>query len=131
MKKKKLALLTGVLALATSASVYAGTSYTSYSTTVGDTNGSGYTGYDQTKSTSGANGYIKSTSVGGDYVVDVRMLDAQGNGGDWDRNIDDGTNSALDGHVNHIKDDKMRLQFSNDWNTPVDVQVTGSWKSDN
>ena len=129
--KKSLAILTGVLAIATSVSVSAGTTYTGYNTTVGDQNGSGYTGYDQEKTTRGANGNIKSGSVGGIYVVDVRMQDQQGNNGAWTRNVTDGTNASLGGHTNHIKGDLMRAEFSNDIGTPVDVQVTGSWRSDN
>ncbi|MBD7965096.1 hypothetical protein [Fictibacillus norfolkensis] len=127
--KKKLAAIVGVMSIAAAVSVSAGTTYSSYSTTVGAFNGDGYTSYSQTKTTSGANGYVKSSTVGGNYVVDVRMQDAQGNSGDWARNLGDGDGLVLDGHINHIKGDAMRLHFSNDFDTSVNVQVSGSWKS--
>ncbi|WP_243388160.1 hypothetical protein [Bacillus kexueae] len=130
MKKKLITLAVGAAVMASSFNVYASTSWKSYSTTVGKYNGSGYTGYDHVKSSSGANGQVKSSSVGGDYVVDVRMQDAQGNSGDWARNLGDNETLTLDGHKNHIKGDSMRLHFSNDWNTPVNVQVSGTWRSD-
>lgn len=56
MKMNMLAVFGGV--------VQAGTSYSSYSTTVGPFNGSGYTGY-QVKSISGASGDLYSGTVGG------------------------------------------------------------------
>jgi hypothetical protein len=127
--KKKIAAIAGVMTIAAAVSVSAGTTYSNYSTTVGAFNGSGYTGYSQTKTSSGANGYIKSSTVGGNYVVDVRMQDAQGNSGDWLRNLGDNDDRAIDGHINHIKGDDMRLHFSNDFDTSVNVQVSGQWKS--
>lgn len=108
--------------------VYAGTSYKTYSTTVGRFNGNGYTAY-QTKSISGANGGLSSHNVGADYVVDVRMQEDDGTAGSWTRNVDDNSYYDLDGNVNHKQGDYIRLHFSNDWNTPVAVQVDGSWKS--
>ncbi len=106
---------------------FAGTSYSGYNTTVGKFNGSGYSGY-QTKSISGANGYILSTSVGGSYVVDVRMNSSSGSGS-WLRNVTDGTQAELPGSSYQTSGTSVRAQFSNDINTPVDVQVVGSWKS--
>ncbi len=108
--------------------VYAGTSYVEYSTTVGRFNGAGYTSY-QTKSISGANGMLYSRSVGGDYVVDARMQKDDGVAGLWTRDVDDNSNYYLDGHVSHYNGSSVRVQFSNDWNTTVNVQVEGSWKS--
>lgn len=105
----------------------AGTSYSKYNTTVGRFNGNGYTDY-QTKATSGANGYIKSTKVGGDYVVDVRMNSSSGNGS-WVRDLDDNDNRSLSGSAKMKKGCSVRAHFSNDWNTPVAVQVIGQWKS--
>lgn len=106
---------------------YAGTSYSKYNTTVGKFNGSGYSGY-QTKSISGANGYISSSTVGGSYVVDARMNSSSGNGS-WLRNVNDGTKAELPGNSNQKKGSSVRVKFSNDITTPVNVQVVGSWKS--
>ncbi len=126
--KKAILFVAMLLVIGLGTKVYAGTSYVNYNTTVGKFNGSGY-GADQTKVTSGANGYIKSTSVGGDYEVDVRELDDDGNAGEWTRNIKDGSEKSVSGHRYTTKGDRVRLEFSNDWNTPVDVQVTGKYKS--
>lgn len=131
MKKGKVALMTGVIALATSASAFAGTSLEGYETTVGKFNGNGYTGYDHVKSVDGANGSLNSHYVGGSYKVDARMQDGAGNDGDWSRNLSDDTSHTLDGHKYHLEGDSMRVQFSNDFNTSVDVQVNGNWSSDN
>lgn len=106
---------------------WAGTSYSTYSTTVGRFNGSGYTAY-QTKSIAGANGYIKSTKVGGDYVVDVRMVSPSGNGS-WLRDVDDTTSAYVPGKSSQLDGCQVRLEFSNDITTPVNTQVEGSWKS--
>jgi hypothetical protein len=131
MKKKRItALLFGVIAIASSINVAAGTNYVGYDETVGPYDGYAYTPYDHVKSTSGANGYIRSWTVGGTYNVDVRMVDDDGTGGDWRRDLNDGTIGSLDGNQNHLKGESMRLQFSNDWNTPVHVRVTGDWRSD-
>ena len=43
--KKIVGTVLGICAIATSISVFAGTSFVSYDTTVGRFNGSGYTGY--------------------------------------------------------------------------------------
>lgn len=118
--------VTGLAALMIGTCAFAGTSYESYNTTVGKFNGSGYSDY-QTKTTSGANGYIKSKKVGGDYVVDVRM-NGLGNGS-WVRNLTDGTNKSLPGHYKQTKGSDVRVKFSNDITTPVNVQVSGTWKS--
>lgn len=131
MKKSSLlALVVSVILIASSISVIADNTYVGYSTTVGSFNGSGYTGYDHVKSTTGAAGKVDSYTVGGDYVVDVRMLDSDGNPGNWLRDLNDGEERDIDGDSLHAVDDSMRLQFSNDINTPVNVQVEGQWKSD-
>lgn len=133
-KAKKFALKALVVpaCLATlSFTAMAGNSYTKYDTTVGKFNGNGYSGT-QTKETSGANGYIISDSVGGGYSVDVRMQKSNGSAsGEWYRNLKSGTNTGyeIDGHVDQKSGDSVRLQFSNDLTTHVDVQVTGWWLS--
>jgi len=106
---------------------HAGNNFSGYNTTVGKMNGNGYSGY-QTKSTGGANGYIISTSVGGNYVVDARMNCNKGNA-PWKRNITDGTSGSLPGYYKQTAGESIRIQFSNDITTPVDVQVVGKWKS--
>ena len=73
-----LALSAAALALG-GVSAYAGTTYTSYNTTVGMLNGNGYTGY-QTKTTSSAAGNLRSGTVGGSHVVDARMQASSGTG---------------------------------------------------
>lgn len=103
---------------------FAGTSYANYNTTVAPYNGSGYTGY-QTKAITGAAGYLDSESVGGSYKVDARMEGASD--GDWARDITDGSFRYL--YNQSSAGASVRVQFSNDWNTPVHVQVTGRWKS--
>lgn len=108
--------------------VYAGTTYESYSTTVGRVNGSGYTDY-QSKTTNGANGDLSSTYVGGDYTVDARMQEDDGTAGAWTRDVDDNERRDLDGHVDHKAWDSVRVQFSNDFFTFVNVQVKGKWRS--
>ncbi len=131
MKKKSVAaFILGIGLIASTANVMAGTNYVYNTETVGSFNGYAYTPYDHTKTTSGANGYLRSWTVGVGYEVDVRMVDAQGTAGDWRRNVRSGTIGSLDGHQNHLKGDKMRLQFSNNINTPVHVEVTGEWRSD-
>lgn len=125
-------VLTGVIAIAGSISAYAGTTpYSAYDLTVPRLNQSAYTGYTQTKTVRGATGNIDSWTVGGNYTVDVRMLDAQGNAGAWARNVGDNTNKVLGGHNNHLKGDSMRAQFSSDLSTTVNVSIDGAWRSDN
>ncbi|MCI9188157.1 MAG: hypothetical protein HFH84_00740 [Lachnospiraceae bacterium] len=131
-KKAALRALVVPACLATlSLTAMAGNTYTSYDTTVGRFNGNGYSGT-QTKETSGANGRIKSTSVGGGYSVDVRMQKSNGSAsGGWYRNLKSSTDTdySVDGHVDQKHGDSVRLQFSNDLTTSVDVQVTGTWIS--
>lgn len=114
-----------------SLSAFAGTSFTSYNTVVGKVNGNGYSA-NQTKSTSGANGRIISTSVGGNYLVDVRMQKSDGTAsGDWYNNLTDNMDTGynVDGDVGQTAGSNVRLHFSNKLTTPVDVQVIGSWCS--
>lgn len=114
-----------LLALSGLSAVYAGTSYSSYNTTVGKFNGNGYTGY-QTKSTSSKSGTLVSGFVGGNYKVDARMNAVSGTGA-WVRDVSDNETRNLPNGVGAGR--KARVQFSNDLFTRVDVQVTGKWKS--
>lgn len=129
IKKRLLnGILTTVAVTAICASmVYAGTTYQGYNTTVDDWGGDGYTGF-QTKATSGANGMLISKYVGGNYQVDARMIDNDDEGA-WEYNIDDWDVRSLDGHKDHTSGDRVRVHFSNDLLTPVDVQVEGNWLS--
>lgn len=119
--------VTGVAIALIGSSAIAGSSYEEYDVRVGRFNGSGLSP-EQTKSTAGADGYIKSSEVGGSYVVDVRMKSEDGNGG-WLRNVSDGTQDALPGTSKQKKGCTVYAQFSNDITTPVVVQVEGEWKS--
>lgn len=129
MKKlrKKIIITLALLSLAGGVA-QAGYSYSGYNTTVGRFNGSGYTGF-QIKSKGGANGDIYSRHVGGNYRVDARMLESNGTVGAWTRGITDYGSYYVDGNYNHRRGDSVRLQFSNNWNTPVNVQVSGTWRS--
>mgnify|MGYP001630639534 CR=1 FL=1 len=128
MKKIKTLLAVFAIFIFGSMMVYAGTTYEGYNTTVGRLNGNGYTAY-QTKYIGGANGDLSSDYVGSDYVVDARMQEDDGTAGSWTRDVDDNSYYDLDGHIDHKYGDYVRVQFSNDWNTTVDVQVGGSWRS--
>lgn len=122
----KKATVAGILAasLLGGGAAYAGQTYKSYNTTVGKFNGSGYTGY-QTKSITGAAGKLDSGSVGGSYKVDARMEGSKD--GDWATEITDGSFRYL--YNQSGAGSGVRVQFSNDWNTRVNVQVSGQWKS--
>jgi hypothetical protein len=105
--------------------VQAGTSWSSYNTTVGKFNGSGYTGY-QTKASSGTYGELNSSVVGGSYTVDARMQASSGTGS-WVRSVTDSDYRKLPNSVPSGL--SARVEFSNDITTPVDVQVSGTWRS--
>ena len=125
MKIKRFAIPLVVVMLAVGTSAWAGTSFQSYSTTVGKFNGNGYTAY-QTKSGAGTAADLRSKSVGADYVVDARLQASSGTGG-WARDVGDNDTRQLWNSVQ--KGASARVQFSNDWNTSVDVQVSGTWRS--
>ena len=131
-KKSGIATLLVLACMLTMAvTAFAGNSFTNYNTTVGRINGNGYSGT-QVKATSGANGCIKSTSVGGNYTVDVRMQKSDGTAnGSWYRALNDNMNTGynIDGNSSQKAGNNVRLQFSNNLNTLVDVQVIGSWCS--
>ncbi|WP_253270877.1 hypothetical protein, partial [Geobacillus thermocatenulatus] len=124
--KRKL-VSTGFLAglLAFGVAVQAGTTWTEYNTTVPRFNGSGYTGY-QTKSSSGTYGELHSAVVGGLYTVDARMQASSGTG-EWVRSVTDNDYRRLPNSV--PKGLNARVEFSNDITTPVNVQVSGKWRS--
>lgn len=105
--------------------VQAGTSWSNYDTTVPKFNGSGYTGY-QTKDSSGTYGELYSAIVGGSYTVDARMVASSGTGS-WVRSITDDDYRNLPNSV--PKGLSTRVEFSNDITTPVNVQVSGRWRS--
>ena len=127
MKKTMIAktLAVGGLIALGSGVAYAGPIWASYDTTVGKFNGSGYTSY-QTKTYDSAAGGVSSRTAGGSYTVDVRMNSADGNGS-WARALNDNDSRNLSNSIH--KGNSTRLQFSNNLNTPVNVQVTGSWRS--
>ncbi|WP_035770112.1 hypothetical protein [Arthrobacter castelli] len=129
--RRKSHIITGLAATALiftgAAAANAGGSLQGYNTTVGKFNGSGYTGF-QKKSIPGATGELESSRVGGNYVVDVRMIHKGSNDGAWTRNVTDYTLYYL---YNDIPGgNSTRLQFSNDITTPVNVQVVGAWASE-
>lgn len=103
----------------------AGTTNVAYNTSVAPFNGSGYTAY-QTQSTSGASGQLHSGSVGGSYQVDARMDGPSDS--DWVRNVTDNDSRTLTGNDNN-RGNSVRLQLSNDLNTRVSVQASGSWRT--
>lgn len=124
----KAAIVTGAVLMLFGGAVSAGTSMVDYSTTVGRFNGSGYTGY-QTKASGNDKGYLYSSSVGGKYTVDARMVASSGEKAKWVRDVDDKSSYILPKHNNMNSGKSVRVEFSNDITTPVNVQVEGSWKS--
>ena len=56
------------------------------------------------------------------------MISSQGNG-TWLRDLNDGTSASLPGYYKQVAGTKVRLQFSNDITTPVNVHVSGTWVS--
>lgn len=121
-------VLLGVLLVGNIA--FASTQWKGYDTKVGKFNGNGYTGY-QEKETDGANGKLESELVGGNYKVDARMIDEGGESGVWLRNVDDNHTYSLPGYHKQYAGEKVRVQFSNDITTCVDVRVTGQFMCDN
>ncbi len=118
------AIVGGAVAISGAGAAYAGTTYRAYNTTVGCCNGSGYTAY-QTQATTGASARLRSATVGGSYTVDARVEGPVD--GDWDRNVGDNDDRWLQNDNSAGR--SVRVQFSNDWNTTVAVQVTGDWRS--
>lgn len=58
-----------------------------------------------------------------------KILESNGTVGVWTRGITDYGSYYVDENYNHRRGDSVRLQFSNNWNTPVNVQVSGTWRS--
>lgn len=104
----------------------AGTSYSSYNTTVGAWNGNGYTG-SQTKATAAATGTLKSAVVGGSYTLTAWMQTTGGQDQQQVNYIDDNTTYNLPNNV--AKGVTVRVHFRNGLVTPVDVQTSGTWRS--
>jgi hypothetical protein len=126
MKKKKFAVLgLAVGLMAFGGAVQAGTSWSAFDVTVGKFNGSAYTGY-QTKTYSGTDGELNMSTVGGSYTVDARMTASSGTG-PWVRSVTDTDYRKLPNSI--PSGSSCRVQFSNDITTPVDVRVTGTWRS--
>lgn len=106
---------------------WAGTTLSSYSTTVTSFGGDGYTTY-QTKSGSKTDGRVESTNVGGDYKVSVRMKSSSGTGATWTGYVvDDGTVHKL--RNSFSSGTSVRANLHNQPLTKVSVQVDGKWKS--
>lgn len=126
MKKKGKALMLLIaLIVMGSVSAYAGTYMEEFSTTVPRFNGSGYTKY-QKKVLSSMDADVQIDYVGGDYVVDARLV-SNNRKSDWVKDIDDGMYFYIPNTVQEGK--RCRVEFSNDWDTPVNVQVEGEWRS--
>lgn len=114
-----LALLVGA------SSAWAGTSYVAYSTTVAAAGGYGYTAYQTKDSYGDAN--LSSTSVGGNKQVSARTNSPQRTG-TW-TGYDVQSNSTHVLKNEHPAGEAVRAQFRNRPQTVVQVQVSGSWKS--
>jgi len=127
-KPIKVLSLAVALLLLGAAIAYAGTGYVSYNTTVGSFHGAGYTSY-QIKAYGGANGYLSSSDVGGDYKVSAAMQDDDGTQGAYTNDVTDNTFYTLAGRSDHLAGESIRVIFRNNWKTPVNVQVSGSWAS--
>lgn len=126
MKQKgKVLMLLMALIIMGSVSAYAGTYMEEFSTTVPRFNGSGYTKY-QEKVISSMDADVEIDYVGGDYVVDAR-LDSADRKSSWIRDIDDDMYFYIPNTIQAGKN--CRVEFSNDWDTPVKVQVEGEWRS--
>ena len=129
MKKKIVKVLAVAMAsvMLFGGSALAGIDFEDYNLVVGKFNGCAYTDY-QKKNTSGTDGYIISLNVGSDYVVDARMEGSVGNGS-WARDVDDNQTRRLPANSKMVKGSKVRVKFSNDWDTPVGVHVMGQFMS--
>lgn len=102
--------------------------YSGYDAQVGRFNGNGYTG-SQSKAAADASAEIVSNQVGGNYNVDACLVSASANIcllSPWVRVGDNATyqvsNAAGAGA-------QVRIRFSNDLTTRVNVQVTGKWRA--
>lgn len=127
--KKTLAttLGAGLILVVGAGAAMAGNTFTGYDTTVGRVNGNGYSG-SQTKASTDDSGDINSSDVGGSYKVDARMESTGGTslGSSWVR-LGDGTSARLPNFF--VSGTSVRVHFSNDTSTLVNVRVRGNWKS--
>lgn len=103
-----------------------GVGYLGYNGIVPKFNGSAYTPT-QTKAIDRRSGDLNSRSVGGNYRLDVRM-EAPGNpiSSVWFRI---GDNQSIQLPNLFVRGTRVYVHFSNDLFTPVNVQATGSWRS--
>lgn len=108
-----------------SSAAWAGTSWVSYSTTVAATGGYGYTAY-QTKANSGS-AELSSSSVGGNKQVSARTNSPKSVGTWTGYNVANNTSHTL--LNSHAAGESVRAQFKNRPQTVVQVQVSGSFKS--
>lgn len=131
MIKKSIKMKVGVVAIAitmmTSMSVFAGTTFTSFSLELPGFNGSIYT-KDQVKKTTGATGEITKFKSGAKANVDARMIDKDKDAGSWTRNLTSG-NYVLEGDSTLKAGEIVRAQFSSNITTSVSVFISGEWKS--
>lgn len=104
----------------------AGTSYSSYTVTMPKFGGDGYTG-SQTKSGAAVAGDLKSAVVGGSYTVTAWMQTTGGQDQQQVSYINDNTTYKLPNNV--AKGVNVRVHFKNGLLTTVDVQASGSWRS--
>lgn len=123
----KIGIVSALMVMVMGTAAFAGTTFKVYSVAVGKFNGCGYSS-EQKKSSTGVQGRIRSIAVGGDYVVDVRMQNDSAHA-EWVRDLKDSDKRNLPVVDALAAGEKVLLKFSNDWNTPVDVIVSGDWKS--
>lgn len=113
--------------IAVSAPAIANTTYSSYSTTVGfGVRPYGYSDY-QTKAVGGATGTLKSSNVGGSYVLSARTNSSKRVGTWTGYTVSDGTKHEL--LNSHTAGEKVRLQLKNRPQTTVSVQASGTWRA--
>ncbi|SHX08356.1 Uncharacterised protein [Mycobacteroides abscessus subsp. abscessus] len=127
--KRRVARLLGAAAMGISVmatAAYAGTSYQSFSTTAASFSGKGYTSY-QSKTYAGRPADVRTSSVGGNHLVDLSLNSRDGK---WSKVVYDvGDNRHVAINNTFPKGAKVRLVAHNAWNTYVAVQVSGKWRS--
>lgn len=104
----------------------AGTSYSSYTVVAPKFGGSGYTG-NQTKSGAAVAGDLKSSVVGGNYTLTAWMQTTGGQDQQQVSYINDNTSYKLPNNV--AKGVTVRVRFKSGLLTAVDVQTSGTWRS--
>lgn len=106
---------------------WAGTSYESYSVTIGSGGGNGYTG-NQTKAGGSVKGDVNVTSVGNDYTVGASMMKSNGSQEGTKRyDLGAGYSATLPNSIAASSSVKMKM-----WGNPfwiVAIQANGTWKS--